>query len=78
MKTKKLLGGLLLAATVIILSSCEGILDQMSTVPAFYIPEVMYNGQTYQIEKAFELFGAVSGCGHTCSSIGKMGRKPEE
>lgn len=51
MKTKKLLGGLLLAAAVIISSSCEAILNQMSTVPSFYIPEVMYNGQDYRITR---------------------------
>lgn len=51
MKAKKLLGGILLAVTVIMSSSCEEILNQMSTVPAFYIPEVMYNGQTYQITR---------------------------
>lgn len=51
MKAKKLLGGILLAASIIISSSCEAILNQMSTVPSFYIPEVMYNGQCYQITR---------------------------
>ena len=51
MKAKKLLGGLLLAAMLIIVPSCEEALEQMSSVPTFYIPEVMYNGQTYQITR---------------------------
>lgn len=51
MKLKKLLGGLLLSATVITTSSCEELLESMSKVPTFYIPEIMYNGQTYQVAR---------------------------
>ena len=51
MKLKKLLGGLLLSATVITTSSCEELLENMSKVPTFYIPEIMYNGQTYQVAR---------------------------
>lgn len=51
MKLKKLLGGLLLSATVITTSSCEELLENMSKVPTFYIPEIMYNGQTFQITR---------------------------
>lgn len=51
MKMKKLIGGLLLAINIIMFSSCEEILNQMSNVPTFYIPEVIYNGQSYQITR---------------------------
>lgn len=50
MKMKKLFGGLILAATLMT-SSCEAILEQMTTTPAFVIPEVMYNGQTFQVTR---------------------------
>ena len=51
MKVKKLFGGLLLAATIMMASSCAEILQQMSKTPTFYIPELMYNGQTFLITR---------------------------
>ena len=51
MKLKTLFGGLLFAAAIMTASSCEEALDQMAKVPAFFIPEIMYNGQTFQVTR---------------------------
>ena len=51
MKLKTLFGGLLFAAAIMTASSCEEVLDQMAKVPAFFIPEIMYNGQTFQVTR---------------------------
>lgn len=64
MKVKKLFGGLLLAATIMMASSCAEILQQMSKTPTFYIPELMYNGQTFLITR-------VSACKYEFSTDSK-------
>ncbi len=51
MKLKTLFGGLIFAATIMSASSCEEMFNQMANVPSFFIPEVMYNGQSYQITR---------------------------
>ena len=51
MKLKTLFGGLLFAAAIMTASSCEEMFKQMANVPSFFIPEVMYNGQSYQITR---------------------------
>ena len=51
MKLKTLFGGLLFAAAIMTASSCEEALDQMAKVPTFFIPEIMYNGQTFQVTR---------------------------
>ena len=51
MKLKTLFGGQLFAAAIMTASSCEEMFKQMANVPSFFIPEVMYNGQSYQITR---------------------------
>ena len=40
-----------LLAAVVLSVSCDDIADQMATVPTFFIPEIMYNGQTFQVTR---------------------------
>ena len=51
MKLRKIFAGLLFSAAIMTVSSCEELLQNMSKVPMFYIPEIMYNGQTFQITR---------------------------
>ena len=51
MKLGKIFAGLLFSAAIMTVSSCEEVLQNMEKVPTFYIPEIMYNGQTFQITR---------------------------
>ena len=42
---------IMMLAAVVLSVSCEEVLDQMAKVPAFFIPEIMYNGQTFQVTR---------------------------
>ncbi len=41
----------MMLAAVVLSVSCEEVLDQMAKVPTFFIPEIMYNGQTFQVTR---------------------------
>ena len=51
MKLGKIFAGLLFSAAIMTVSSCEEVLQNMEKVPTFYIPEIMYNGQTFQLTR---------------------------
>ena len=42
---------IMMLAAVVLSVSCEEVLDQMAKVPTFFIPEIMYNGQTFQVTR---------------------------
>ena len=42
---------IMMLAAVVLSVSCEEALDQMAKVPTFFIPEIMYNGQTFQVTR---------------------------
>ena len=41
----------MMLAAVVLSVSCEEVLDKMAKVPTFFIPEIMYNGQTFQVTR---------------------------
>ncbi|MGM9790631.1 MAG: hypothetical protein ACI3Y9_10085 [Candidatus Cryptobacteroides sp.] len=42
---------MIMLAAVALTASCDEIADQMAKVPTFFIPEIMYNGQTFQVTR---------------------------
>ena len=42
---------IMMLAAVVLSVSCEEVLDQMAKVPTFFIPKIMYNGQTFQVTR---------------------------